>query len=59
METLISDIKYGLRLIIKNPVFSLVVVVALALGIGAKYSNSRLVRCKTLCAEPVFEQREV
>ena len=35
METLLSDIKYGLRLIIKNPVFSLVVVVALALGIGA------------------------
>jgi len=35
METLVSDIKYGLRLIIKNPVFSLVVVVALALGIGA------------------------
>jgi putative ABC transport system permease protein len=35
METLLSDIKYGLRLIIKNPVFSLVVVIALALGIGA------------------------
>ena len=35
METLFSDIRYGLRLIIKNPVFSLVVVVALALGIGA------------------------
>ena len=35
METLLSDVKYGLRLILKNPVFSLVVVVALALGIGA------------------------
>ena len=35
METLFSDVKYGLRLITKNPVFSLVVVVALALGIGA------------------------
>ena len=35
METLIADVKYGLRLITKNPVFSLVVVVALALGIGA------------------------
>ncbi len=35
METLLSDIKYGLRLIVKNPVFSLVVVIALALGIGA------------------------
>jgi putative ABC transport system permease protein len=35
METLLSDIKYAFRLIIKNPVFSLVVVIALALGIGA------------------------
>src|SRR5688500_11797184 len=35
METLLSDIEYGFRLIIKNPVFSLVVVIALALGIGA------------------------
>jgi putative ABC transport system permease protein len=35
METLISDIKYGWRLIVKNPFFSLTVVVVLALGIGA------------------------
>jgi putative ABC transport system permease protein len=35
METLFADVKYAGRLIIKNPVFSLVVVVALALGIGA------------------------
>jgi putative ABC transport system permease protein len=35
MDALVSDIKYGLRLITKNPVFSLVVVIALALGIGA------------------------
>lgn len=34
METLLSDIKYGCRLIIRNPVFSIVVVIALALGIG-------------------------
>jgi putative ABC transport system permease protein len=35
METLLADIKYGCRLIVRNPVFSLVIVVALALGIGA------------------------
>ena len=35
METLLSDIKFGFRLIIKSPVVSLVVVIALALGIGA------------------------
>ena len=35
METLISDLKYGWRLIVKNPFFSMTVVVVLALGIGA------------------------
>ena len=35
METLLSDLKHGLRLILKNPVFNLVIIVALALGIGA------------------------
>ena len=30
METLLSDIRFGFRLIIKSPVFSLVVVIALA-----------------------------
>ena len=35
METLLSDIRFGFRLIIKSPVVSLVVVIALALGIGA------------------------
>jgi putative ABC transport system permease protein len=35
VETLISDVKYGWRLIVKNPFFSLTVVVVLGLGIGA------------------------
>ena len=35
METFISDIKHGCRLLLRNPGFTAVVILALALGIGA------------------------
>ena len=35
METLIHDLRFGLRLLLKNPGFSTVAILALALGIGA------------------------
>lgn len=34
-EDAMQDLKYGLRMIVKNPVFSAVAIVTLALGIGA------------------------
>ncbi len=38
METLVKDIRYGIRSLLSRPAFTLISVVTLALGIGASTS---------------------
>src|SRR5581483_7501143 len=35
LETILQDVKYGARMMVKNPLFSVIAVMTLALGIGA------------------------
>src|SRR2546426_11641650 len=59
MPTLIQDIRYGLRILAKNPGFTAVAVVTLALGIGANTAIFTLINSVMLRNLPFKDPGEL
>jgi putative ABC transport system permease protein len=59
METIIQDLRYGIRQLVKNPGFTAIAVITLALGIGINSTMFSLVSCILLRRPPGREPDHV
>src|SRR6266853_5503322 len=59
METLLRDIRYGLRGLLKRPAFTVVALVILSLGIGANTAIFTLINAVLLKPLPVSKPEEL
>src|SRR5882762_9886577 len=59
LDTIWQDLRYGIRILRKNPTFSLVVILTLALGTGANAAIFQLVNALRLPSLPVEQPNQL
>jgi predicted permease len=59
MKSLLQDVRYGLRMLLKAPVFATLIVLSLALGIGANSAIFSTINAVMLRTLPVHDPRSL
>ena len=59
MRTFIQDLRYGARMLLKRPIFSLIAVITLALGIGANTKVFSVMDAVMLRTLPVSHPEQI